>query len=150
MAKIDIAHVPYKGTAAAMNDLVGGHIQMMFDLLPSSLPQINSGGVRAIGNAGLKRPAALADLPTISEQGLDGYEAASWVAVVAPSRTPQPVLAKLRAELSKVLTAADIEKRLTDLGSTAGTADEAELRKFLKDETAKWAEVIGASGAKEQ
>jgi tripartite-type tricarboxylate transporter receptor subunit TctC len=150
MAQIDIAHVPYKGTAAAMNDLVGGHIQMMFDLLPSSLPQINSGSVRAIGNAGLKRPAALADLPTISEQGLDGYEAASWVAVAAPSRTPQPVLAKLRAELSKVLKSADIEKHLTDLGSTAGTADEAELRKFLKDETAKWAEVIRASGAKEQ
>jgi tripartite-type tricarboxylate transporter receptor subunit TctC len=150
MAQIDIAHVPYKGTAAAMNDLVGGHIQMMFDLLPSSLPQINSGSVRALGNAGLKRPAALADLPTISEQGLDGYEAASWVAVVAPTRTPQPVLAKLRAELSKVLKAADIEKRLSDLGSTAGTADEAELRKFLKDETAKWAEVIRASGAKEQ
>jgi tripartite-type tricarboxylate transporter receptor subunit TctC len=150
MAKIDIAHVPYKGTAAAMNDLVGGHIQMMFDLLPSSLPQITSGSVRAIGNAGLKRPAALADLPTISEQGLDGYEAASWVAVVAPSRTPQPVLAKLRAELTKALKAADIEKRLTDLGSTAGTADEAELRKFLKDETEKWAEVVRASGAKEQ
>ncbi|HVR58466.1 MAG TPA: tripartite tricarboxylate transporter substrate binding protein [Pseudolabrys sp.] len=150
MAKIDIAHVPYKGTAMAMNDLVGGHIQMMFDLLPSSLPQINSGSVRAIGNAGLKRPAALADLPTISEQGLDGYEAASWVAVVAPSQTPQPVLTKLRAELSKVLKAADIEKRLTDLGSTAGTADEAELRKFMKDETAKWAEVIRASGANEQ
>lgn len=150
MAKIDIAHVPYKGTAMAMNDLVGGHIQMMFDLLPSSLPQINSGSVRAIGNAGLKRPAALAALPTISEQGLDGYEAASWVAVVAPSRTPPPVLTKLRAELSKLLKAVDIEKRLTELGSTAGTADESELRKFLKDETAKWAEVIRASRANEQ
>ena len=77
------------------------------------------------------------------------YEAASWVAVV-PSRTPPPVLTKLRAELSKVLKAVGIEKRLTELGSTAGTADESELRKFLKDETAKWAEVIRASGANEQ
>jgi len=150
MAKVDIDHVPYKGTAMAMNDLVGGHIQMMFDLLPTSLPQIRSGNVRAIGSAGSKRPAALSDLPTLSEQGLDGYEATSWVAVVAPSRTPQPVLTQLRAELSKVLSAPDIEKRLADLGSTPGTADEQVLRKFLKDEMTKWAEVVRASGASEK
>lgn len=150
MAKVDIVHVPYKGTAAAMNDLVGGHIQIMFDLLPSSLPQINSGGVRGIANAGIKRPAALPDLPTIAEQGIAGYEVASWVAIVAPAQTPPPVVARLREEVGKALKAPDIEKRLTGLGSTAGTADETELRKFLKDETAKWAEVIRASGAKEQ
>lgn len=150
MAKIDIVHVPYKGTAAAMNDLVGGHIQMMFDLLPSSLPQINGGGVRGIANAGLKRPAALPDLPTVSEQGISGYDAASWVAVAAPKHTPPPVLAKLREELGKALKDPEIEKRLATLGSTPGTADETELGRFLTDETAKWAEVIKASGAKAQ
>ncbi len=150
MAKVEIIHVPYKGTAAAMNDLVGGHIQMFFDLLPSSLSQISGGRVRAIGNAGLTRPAALSDLPTISEQGLKGYEAASWVAVAAPIKTPAPVLAKLRGEMSNVLKAPDIVKRLSDLGSVPGTADEAELRKFLTAETSKWAEVIRASGAKEK
>ncbi len=150
MAKVNIVHVPYKGTSAAMNDLVGGHIQMFFDLLPSSLPQINSGRVRAIGNAGLTRPAALADLPTISEQGLKGYDAASWVAVVAPVKTPAPILAQLRGEMSSALKAPDIVKRLSDLGSLPGTADEAELRKFLKTETDKWAEVVKASGTKEK
>lgn len=148
MAKVDIVHVPYKGTSAAMNDLVGGHIHMMFDLLPSSLPQINSSRVRAIGNAGMKRPDVLADLPTISEQGLKGYDAASWVAVVAPIKTPAPVLAKLRGEMGNALKSPDIVKRLSDLGSVPGTADEAEMRQFLKTETDKWSKVIKDSGAK--
>jgi len=148
MAKVDIVHVPYKGTSAAMNDLVGGHIHMMFDLLPSSLPQINSSRVRAIGNAGMKRPDVLADLPTISEQGLKGYDAASWVAVVAPIKTPAPVLAKLRGEMGNALKSSDIVKRLSDLGSVPGTADEAEMRQFLKTETDKWSKVIKDSGAK--
>lgn len=147
LAKVEIVHVPYKGTSAAMNDLVGGHIQVLFDLLPSSLPQINAGRVRAIGNAGATRPAVLADLPTIAEQGVKGYDAASWVAVVAPVKTPAPVLKKLRTEMGAVLKSPDIVKRLSDLGSMPGTADEAELRKFLKTETDKWAEVIKASGA---
>lgn len=150
MAKVEIVHVPYKGTSAAMNDLIGGHIQMFFDLLPSSLPQINSGRVRAIANAGLARPAALSDLATISEQGLKGYDAASWVAVVAPVKTPAPIMAKLRGDMADVLKAPDIIKRLSDLGSVPGTADEGELRKFLKTETDKWADVIKASGAKEK
>ena len=150
MANVQIVHVPYKGTSAAMNDLVGGHIQILFDLLPSSLSQISSGRVRAIANAGSTRPAVLADLPTISEQGLKGYDAASWVAVVAPAKTPDPVLTKLRTEMAAVLKAPDIVKRLSDLGSAPGTADEAEVRKFLKTETDKWAEVIKTSGAKEK
>ncbi len=148
MANVDIVHVPYKGTAPAMNDLIGGHIQMFFDLLPSSLPQIKSGRVRGIANAGLKRPESLPDLPTVSEQGLKGYDAASWVAVVAPAKTPAPVLAKLRSEFGKALASPDIVKRLSDLGSVAGTADEAELKRFLKTEADKWAEVVRVSGAK--
>ena len=150
LAKVEIVHVPYKGTSAAMNDLVGGHIQVLFDLLPSSLPQINSGRVRAIANAGTKRPAVLADLPTLAEQGLKGYDAASWVAVVAPVKTPAPILKKLRTEMGAALKSPDIVKRLSDLGSMPGTADEADFRKFLKTETNKWAEVIKASGAKQK
>ncbi|ARQ00117.1 tripartite-type tricarboxylate transporter receptor subunit TctC [Pseudorhodoplanes sinuspersici] len=150
LAKVEIVHVPYKGTSAAMNDLVGGHIQVLFDLLPSSLPQIKSGRVRAIANAGTKRPAVLADLPTLAEQGLKGYDAASWVAVVAPVKTPAPILKKLRTEMGAALKSPDIVKRLSDLGSMPGTADEADFRKFLKTETDKWAEVIKASGAKQK
>jgi tripartite-type tricarboxylate transporter receptor subunit TctC len=148
MAKIEIAHVPYRGTAPAMADLVGGHIQLMFDLLPSSLPQINSKAVRALANAGSKRADALKDLPTVAEQGLPGFDSASWVALVAPAHTPAPVLARLRADVAKAMAAPDIVKRLEDLGSEPGTADETKVRAFLAAETTKWAGVIKASGAK--
>ncbi len=148
MAKLEITHVPYRGTAPGMADLVGGHIQLMFDLLPSSLPQINSKTVRGLANAGAKRPDSLKDLPTIAEQGLPGFETASWVALVAPAHTPAPVLAKLRAETAKAMASPDIVKRLEELGSEPGTADETKARAFLASETTKWAEVIKSSGAK--
>ena len=146
MAGVELVHVPYKGTAPAMNDLVGGHIQMFFDLLPSSLPQIKSGRVRAIANAGLERPDSLADLPTVSEQGLKGFSAASWVAIAAPAATPDAVVAKLREGVGKALKAEPILKRLSDLGSMPGTADAGELEKFMSAEADKWAKVIKQAG----
>ncbi len=148
MAKVEMTHVPYRGTGPAMSDLVAGHIQMMFDLLPGSLPQISAGKVRALANAGAKRAPALKDLPTVAEQGLPGFDSSSWVALVAPAKTPAPVLAKLRAEVGKVIASPDIVKRIEELGSEVGTANEAEVRGFLAAETKKWAEVIRISGAK--
>jgi len=148
MTKTEMTHVPYRGTGPAMNDLVGGHIQMFFDLLPGSLPQIKSGNVRAIANAGAKRAPALADLPTVAEQGLPGFDSSSWVVLVAPSKTPAPVLAKLRAEVAKAIAAPDVAGRIRDLGSEPGTANEADVRAFLAAETKKWADVIRLSGAK--
>ena len=148
MAKVEMTHVPYRGTGPAMSDLVAGHIQMMFDLLPGSLPQIEANKVRALANAGAKRAPALANLPTIAEQGLPGFDSASWVALVAPVKTPAPILAKLRAEVAKVIASPDIVKRLGELGSEAGTANETEVRAFLAAEIKKWAEVIRVSGAK--
>jgi tripartite-type tricarboxylate transporter receptor subunit TctC len=148
MAKIDIVHVPYRGAGPAMNDLIAGHVQMFFDLLPVSLPQINAGRVRALGNAGAKRPAALPDLPTIAEQGLPGFEAVSWVGLVAPAHTPAPVLEKLAAEVAKVTKAPDVVARIHELGSEPGTAFAKDFGAFMAAETKKWAEVIRASGAK--
>jgi tripartite-type tricarboxylate transporter receptor subunit TctC len=148
MAKVEMTHVPYRGTGPAMSDLVAGHIQMMFDLLPGSLPQISANNVRALANAGAKRAPALANLATVAEQGLPGFDASSWVALVAPVKTPAPVLAKLRVEVAKVIASPDIVKRLNELGSEPGTANETEVRAFLAAETKKWAEVIRASGAK--
>ena len=148
MAKVEITHVPYRGAGPAMNDLVGGHIQMMFDLLPSALPQIQGGKVRALANAGTTRPAALQNLATVAEQGLTGFGASSFVALVAPAKTPAPVLAKLRAEVAKVMSSPDIVKRLAELGSEPGTTVEGDVRAFLNAETKKWAEVIRLSGAK--
>jgi tripartite-type tricarboxylate transporter receptor subunit TctC len=148
MTKTQITHVPYRGTGPAMNDLVGGHIQMFFDLLPGSLPQISAGRVRALANAGAKRPAALPDLPTVAEQGLPGFDSSSWVVLVAPAKTPPAVLAKLRADVAKAIAAPDIAAHLRKLGSEPGTADEQKVRAFLDAETKKWAEVIRVSGAK--
>jgi len=148
MTKTELTHVPYRGTGPAMNDLIGGHIQMFFDLLPGSLPQINTGKVRALANAGAKRPAALPDLPTVAEQGLPGFDSASWVALVAPAKTPAPVLAKLREEVGKVIAAPDIVSRIREMGSDPGTVSEPQIRAFLDAETRKWADVIRASGAK--
>ena len=148
MAKVEITHVPYRGTGPAMNDLVGGHIQMFFDLLPASLQQINAGNVRALANAGAKRPPALPDLPTVAEQGLPGFDSASWVALAAPAKTPAPVVAKLREEVGKLLVAPDIVARIRELGSEPGTVNEKDVRAFLDAETKKWAEVIRLSGAK--
>lgn len=91
---------------------------------------------------------ALKDLPTVAEQGLPGFDASSWVALVAPAKTPAPMLAKLRAEVGKAIASEDIVKKLGELGSEAGTADETEVRAFLAAETKKWAEVVKASGAK--
>jgi tripartite-type tricarboxylate transporter receptor subunit TctC len=148
MAHVDIVHVPYRGTAPAMNDLIGGHIQMFFDLLPASLPQIETGKVRALANAGGRRPPALASLPTVAEQGLAGFDATSWVGLVAPAATPAPVVAKLIAEAERALRAPETAARLHELGSEPGTAFGKDFAAFMAAETRKWAAVIKASGAR--
>ncbi len=148
MAKIDIVHVPYRGAGPAMNDLIGGHVEMFFDLLPSSLPQIKAGKVRALANAGARRPAALASLATIAEQGLPGFDASSWLGLVAPTATPAPVLAKLTAAVAKATRSPDITARIHELGSEPGTVFGKDFGMFLAQETRKWADVIRASGAR--
>jgi tripartite-type tricarboxylate transporter receptor subunit TctC len=148
MAQIDIVHVPYRGAGPAMNDLVGGHVQMFFDLMPVVLPQIAAGKVRALANAGIRRPAALPNVPTVAEQGLAGFDASSWYGLVAPAKTPEPVLAKLRDEVAKALKAPDMVARIHELGSEPGAASGKDFGAFLAAETRKWAEVIRASGAK--
>src|SRR5262249_48942838 len=123
-------------------------VQMFFDLLPASLPQVNGGKVRALGNAGAKRPAALPNLPTIAEQGLPGFDASSWVGLVAPAKTPASVLAKLGEEVAKVLASPDVIARIHELGSEPGTASAKDFAAFMHKETTKWADVIRTSGAK--
>jgi len=147
-ANIDIVHVPYRGAGPAMNDIVGGHVQMFFDLMPVVLPQIATGKVRALANAGAKRPSALPDVPTIAEQGLAGFDASSWYGLVAPARTPEPVLAKLRDEVAKALKAPDMIARIHELGSEPGTVLGSDFGAFMAEETRKWADVIRTSGAK--
>ena len=148
MAKVDIVHVPYRGAGPAMNDLIGGHVQMFFDLMPVVLPQVTTGKVRALGAAGAARTSALPDVPTIAEQGVPGFDASSWYGLVAPAKTPEPVLAKLREEVAKALKTPDMVARIRELGSEPGTAFGKDFGAFMAAETKKWAEVIRASGAK--
>ncbi len=147
MAKIDITHVPFRGTGPAMNDLIGGHIQIFFDLLPTSLPQIQAGKVRALANAGETRPAALKDLPTVAEQGLPGFSVNSFYGFVAPAKMPQPAKARLIAAVEKVLKSPDVIKRMRHLGSEPGNAFGADFGTFMQVEAKKWGDVIRKSGA---
>src|SRR4051812_46788374 len=142
LAKIDITHVPYRGAGPAMNDLIGGHVQMFFDLLPASLQQINSGKVRALANAGAKRPVALPDLPTVAEQGVPGFDSSSWFGLVAPAATPAPVLAKLSQEVARILQDPEMIKRIHELGCEPGTVFGKDFGAFMQAETQKWGEVI--------
>ncbi len=148
LAKIDITHVPYRGAGPAMNDLIGGHVQMFFDLLPASLQQISSGKVRALANAGAKRPAALPDLPTVAEQGLAGFDASSWLGFVAPAQTPAPIVKRLAEETEKILKSPEMIAHIHELGAEPGTAFRNDFAAFMQAETVKWGEVIRVSGAK--
>jgi tripartite-type tricarboxylate transporter receptor subunit TctC len=146
MTGIDIVHVPYKGAAPAMNDLIGGHIPMMFDNMPAVLPQVQSHVINAIAVAGANRASAMPDVPTVAESGVSGFEASSWFGLVAPAKTPAPVLAKLEGEVEAVLKMPEVQKRLTELGAEPGTISGDAFGKYLADETVKWAKIIRASG----
>jgi tripartite-type tricarboxylate transporter receptor subunit TctC len=148
MTGIDILHIPYKGAAPAMNDLVAGHFPMMFDNMPAVLAQVKGKSINAIAVAGAKRASAMPDVPTVAESGVPGFEASSWFGLVAPAKTPVPVLAKLEDDIAAILKMPDVQKRLDELGAEPGTVSGAAFGKFLADETTKWTKIIRESGAK--
>jgi tripartite-type tricarboxylate transporter receptor subunit TctC len=147
MTGIDIVHVPYKGAAPAMNDLIAGHIPMMFDNIPAVLPQVQGKFINAIAVAGAGRASALPDVPTVAESGVPGFEASAWFGLVATAKTPAAVLAKLQNEVEAILKLPDVQKRFTELGAEPGTLSGEAFGQFLADETAKWTNIIRASGA---
>jgi tripartite-type tricarboxylate transporter receptor subunit TctC len=130
MAGIDILHIPYKGAAPAMNDLVAGHIPFMFDNMPAVLPQVKGKSINAIAVAGAKRASALPDVPTVAESGVPGFEASAWFGLVAPAKTPAPILAKLEGEIAAILKMPDVQKRFDELGAEPGAASGAAFGKF--------------------
>jgi tripartite-type tricarboxylate transporter receptor subunit TctC len=146
MTGIDIVHVPYKGAAPAMNDLIAGHIPMMFDNMPGVLPQVKGGAVRAIAVAGARRATALPDVPTVAESGVPGFEAFSWFGMVAPAKVRAPTLEKLQGDVAAILATPDMQTRLADLGAEPGAVAGSAFGQFLADDTAKWAKVIQISG----
>ena len=148
MTGIDMQHIPYKGRASAIPDLLGGRVTMMFDNMPSSLPLVREGKLRALGVTSAKRSLAAPDIPTLAEAGLPGFEAVSWFALFAPANTPRPIVDKLQAEVSKILKSPDISKRLLDLGLEPAGGTPEELAAYQKSEIAKWSKVVKDSGAK--
>jgi tripartite-type tricarboxylate transporter receptor subunit TctC len=147
MAGVDIVHVPYRGTGPALVDLMAGHIQLFFDLLPNSVPQIKAGKVKALGNAGPTRPASLPDLPTVAEQGLPGFSSTSWWGFVGPAKMPEAVKAKLIEGTRKVLASPDVIKHMRDLSAEPGDAFGEDFAAFLAAEEKKWGDVVRVSGA---
>ncbi len=144
----EMTHVPYKGRQMAIPDLVGGSIQLMFDNMPSALPMVREGKLRALGQTGSKRSPAAPDIPTVAEQGITGFEATSWFAVFAPAGTPKEVVAKLNAEVLRVFRLPDIQERLKTLGLDAILSSPEELTNYQSNEIRKWAKVVKDSGAK--
>ena len=143
-----LLHVPYKGSAPAMTDLLGGQVQFMFSDAPTALPQIKAGKVRAIAVASAQRSALLPDVPTVVESGLPGYEAYSWAGFLAPAGTPKDVVQRLSADIGKALSDPQVKQRLYDAGAEAAPTTPEAFGKMLHTEIAKWTKVVRTADIK--
>ena len=147
MTETNIVHVPYRGTAPALTDLVAGQVQVMFDNIPGSIGHIRTGKVRALGVTAAKRVAALPDVPTIGET-VPGYEVSIWYGIAAPRGTPPEVIEKLNQAVNAVLAYPKLQARLAELGGEPMPMTPAEFGKLVAEETEKWAKVIRAANIK--
>ena len=142
MTGTSILHVPYRGSAPALQDLIGGHIDMMFDNLPAALPQIRAGTVRALAVTTLKRSAAAPELPTLDESAIKGFESEGWFALLAPAGTPQPILERINAEVNKALATPEFRERLQQAGADPVGGSIEQFRQRITQETQRWSRVI--------
>ncbi|MGY8903567.1 MAG: Bug family tripartite tricarboxylate transporter substrate binding protein [Burkholderiales bacterium] len=144
-----MTHIPYRGSGPAMLDLVGGNVEVMFDNLPSALPQIKAGKLRAFGVTTAQRSPVLPDVPTVEEAGpLKGYEASSWFGLFAPAGTPPEVVARIQQEIAKSFGTVAMQDKLLSQGAIPGGNTPAQFSAFIDAEHKKWAQVVKASGAK--
>jgi len=148
VAGVDLVHVPYKGGGPAVSDLAGGQVQVIFEGLPTLLPHIKSGKVRALAITGAKRDPALPEVPTFAEAGLPGYDANFWNGLVAPAGTPAEVIARLNSVLVQALATPEVHAALVRLGLEAAGTTPQQFGDFIAAEIDKWAKVVKASGAK--
>lgn len=148
LAGIDIVHVPYKGSAPARSDLLGGQVQMMFESMIGVLPFVTSGKLRAIAVSGARRSDAAPQIPTMSEAGVPGFEASAWVGVLAPAGTPKAIVGRLNSDFVKILKIPDVKEMLARSGAeTVGSTPE-QFASFIKAQIAKWSKVVKASGVR--
>ena len=148
MAGVSILHIPYKGSSGARTDVLGGQVDMMFDAVPTMTEHIRAGKVKALGTTGAARSAVMPDVPTIAEAGVPGYEATIWLGLMAPKNTPAPIVARLNAEVAKIVGHPDTAKAWKAQGATPMTMSTAEFTRYLNDDIVKWAHIVKVSGAK--
>lgn len=145
-AGLKMLHVPYKGTSAAVSDLLAGHVTMAIDNMPALLPQVKAGKLRALAVASERRATAAPDIPTMDEAGLPGYVVLAWKGLMAPAGTPQPIIDKLHAAMLKMLAMPDVRRRMIDLGAEPAGGTPEKFRDLIKADTAKWAAVVKSTG----
>ena len=147
MAGIKLTHVPYRGTAPALNDLIGGYVQLVFSDLSPALPLIKAGKLRPLAVTTMRRLAALPDVPPLGEAGVPGFDAAAWQGVIAPAATPAPIIGKLNGELNAIVAMEDTRARIADLGmDPIGKGSPEELQRFLQSEIVRWGKLVEAAG----
>jgi len=146
MTATDIVHIPYKGGAPMMSDLIGGQIQMVIETSPSAAPHVRSGRVKALAVTTLKRSGAYPEVPTLDEAGIKGFDVTTWFAIMAPHGTPPAIEQRLNTELLKIVKLPDVQKRFEEQGVSAGDMTPAQLGGFIKAETAKWTKVARDAG----
>ena len=142
MTGINIVHVPYKGTGAAVIHLMGGHIQVMFGSVSGTLPFVRSGKLRALGISTAKRWPTLPEIPTVVESGVPGFEASTWYGVLAPAGTPTAIVSKLHTDMAAVLNAPDVRKYVLDMGFTSVGNTPAEFSEVIRNDMARWGKLI--------
>ncbi len=148
MAGLDIVHVPYKGSSGARIDILGGQVQMMFDAITTMAPNVRAGKLKALGTTGKLRSSVLPDVPTVSEAGVPGYETVIWLGIMAPAATPKPILERLNAEIRKIVNAPEVKDEWAKQGATPMNMSTDEFGQHLREDIAKWAQVVKISGAK--
>jgi len=147
MAKVNMVHVPYKGSPQSLTDLRAGRIDVIFASAGTAIPLVRSGELKALGITTLARDPDMPDVPTVSEQGLAGFEATQWFGVFAPAATPREVISKVQADVARVVAGSDVAASLKGIGITPQTSSTAAFDKFANDEIAKWGRLVKQSGA---
>ena len=148
MTGTDIVHVPYKGGAMAINDLIAGHVQLMFESLNSISPYARSGKVKALAVSGARRSAGFPEVPTVAEAGVPGYEAATWTGVIGPAGMPRAIVLRLNAAINQAIAAPSFLARFAQIGDEPAGGTPEEFAETIRRDSAKWAEVVKRSGAK--
>jgi tripartite-type tricarboxylate transporter receptor subunit TctC len=148
MARVDMLHVPYKGTGQALTDLLAGQVDLLFAPSQTVLPHVKAGRLKALAVTGAKRAQTLPGVPTVAESGLPGYEAVGWFGLLAPAATPASSVMKLSADVNRVLAQAELRAKMTALGADPGGNTPEEFARFIREDQAKWARLMGEAGVK--